>query len=449
MDASQSRRLPTITRRRLLGATLAATGWTLLQPLGREVVHAQAPPTRVLSNGLTVVVEQRPSADTVAMVIGARVGSREDTDRPGTNAFTARTMFQGTARWPSATALQRAAALAGGTIDQSASAEMSAFASVMPSQRAELGFQLLGSVVSEPLFEPAAIQRQKLLAAQELDQRTGSPGAILADLFGSRMFDGHPLGMPGLGTPESLAALGPGNLTDHYSRYWVGANLTLAVAGRIAASEAMDMAQRYFGDIPAGLPNRRASQRAGGPRTVTTVRHRMEGEQVGFRLGFLGPSRLEPDVYPLLVLSTMMNGFSGRLLPALRSERGLVYDAAASYLGYTDTGCWFVAGSVDPANLAEALAVVWDEIDRARRLEASPEEVARRVSQMAGEQVLADETNIAHAGRSVRQAILGIESAADLLRRIRGVTGSDVRRVAEAYLDPGRSLLVLVGPTPE
>ena len=85
MDASQSRRLPTITRRRLLGATLTATGWTLLQPLGREVVHAQAPTTRVLSNGLTVVVEQRPSADTVAMVIGARVGSREDGDRPGTN----------------------------------------------------------------------------------------------------------------------------------------------------------------------------------------------------------------------------------------------------------------------------------------------------------------------------------------------------------------------------
>jgi len=261
------------------------------------------------------------------------------------------------------------------------------------------------------------------------------------------MFQGHPLGVPLSQTQETLRTLTRDHLVEHHARYWSASpNLTLSVAGRISASDALSLAERYLGSLPGGAANRRSPLRAEGLQREEVVRRAMDTQQVLFRWGFAAPNRLDRDTYPMMVLTAIMNGFSGRLLPVLRTERGLVYSADAVYQSFTDAGTWYVVAAVDPTNFDEALSLVRAEIDRIRRVAPSADEIRGTADQIAGSQILADETNAARASRALRQTVLGTEATDEFLRRIRAVTAADVQRVANSYLDPDRSLLVRVGP---
>jgi predicted Zn-dependent peptidase len=169
-------------------------------------------------------------------------------------------------------------------------------------------------------------------------------------------------------------------------------------------------------------------------------------QQVQFRIGFAVPGLLTAERYPLTVLNTIMSGSAGRLFLELRSERGLAYVAFSGYSAYSDAGSWYASAGVDPENLDAALEVTRTEIQKLRAVPPDASEVAAKQGQIAGRQILADETNAARGNRLASREILGTESTEEFVRRIRQVTPADVQRVAQAYLDPDRALLVVVGP---
>ena len=160
-----------------------------------------------LANGLIVLLDERPTVESVALDLMARAGSRDDGPALGITTLTSRLMFQGTRRRPSETALQREAALVGGTLARGTGGESSEFVSQMPAREAGTGFDLLADLVVDPLMDEGALGRQQQIALQELSRRRSDPGAVMADLYLRTMYAGHPLGIFGLGTPESVAAL--------------------------------------------------------------------------------------------------------------------------------------------------------------------------------------------------------------------------------------------------
>ena len=426
---------------------------------GAAGAPAATPVREHLPNGLIVIAEERRSAETVALQLAARAGSRDDGAAPGINTLTSRVMFQGTSRRPSETELLRAAARVGGTLTRGTTAELSLFASAMPARAVDVGFDLLADVVLNPLFDEAALARQQQLALQELAQRRSDPGALLADLFQAAMFAGHPASTPPLGTAESVAALTRDALLANHARFWGAANLVLTIAGRLAPAEALAKAQSSFGALPMGAPAERrpagslgnmVAQGATAPAAPRpgpqTVRGEAGQQQVQFRLGFRAPALRDRDRYPMTVLNAIMTGDSGRLFEELRNARGLAYVAGSGYAVLTDAAAWFAAAGVDPESLEPALEVVRDEIEGLRAAPPDAGEVAARISQIAGAQILADEGNAARASRLAAQEILGAESTEEFVRRIGEVTPDDVLRVARTYLDLDRALLVVVGP---
>jgi len=399
-----------------------------------------------LANGLTVVVVERRTAGTVAVQLTARDGARNDPDLPGISVITSRMMFQGTPRRPSETALQRAAAAVGGSVSRGTSTELSSISSVVSSRDAEVAFDLVGDIVTNPLLDPEALQRQQQVAFQEIAQRRANPNQYIDELFTSNIYSGHPAAIPVLGSPESIAAIDVEAVVGRRANHWRAANLVLTVTGEITAEDAIKAAERYLSGIPAGpavvdVPS--TPDLATAPRTVTGSAGQ---QQAVFRIGYVGPGLLEPDRYPMTVMNSIMTGTSGRLYTELRSRRGLAYVAGSGYLGLSDTGAWFATAGVDPQNLEAAIDIVRAEIEQMRSEPPDPAEVARRQSEIAGRQILADETNSARANRLASRILLGTEPTEEFVRRIRAVTPADVLRVAQTYLNPDAELLVVVGP---
>jgi predicted Zn-dependent peptidase len=260
------------------------------------------------------------------------------------------------------------------------------------------------------------------------------------------MFAGHPLGSPIIGTPESLGAIDRQSLLAQRDRLWGGANLVLTVVGRIHPDRALELATNYFEGQPAGAPNERLDPPAVGPQHPQTITGQAGQQQAQFRLGFSAPGALHEDRYAMTVLNAILGGGDGRLFEELRSNRGVAYAAGSSYQPYSDAGAWYAAAGVDPANLDAAVAVTRAELERLRAEVPPEDEVARRVSQIAGREILASETNAARASQLAGRELLGTEPAEEFVRRVRDVTPEDVQRVANTYLDLDRSLLVSVAP---
>src|SRR5204862_191756 len=96
IDLSQAlaHRLP---RRRLLilaGSASAAAFLRFPTTTAQAQPSASTPLRQTLANGLTVVVDERRAAETLAVQLTARDGSRDDLDQPGISALTSRMMFQ-------------------------------------------------------------------------------------------------------------------------------------------------------------------------------------------------------------------------------------------------------------------------------------------------------------------------------------------------------------------
>jgi predicted Zn-dependent peptidase len=436
---------PALGRRRFLGLA----GVTALVPFVKMpgAAAAAADPIRVvLPNGLTVLIEERPTADTVAMQLTARAGSRDDENQPGITIMTSRMMFQGTSRYPSETELQRAAQLVGGSLSRGTTVESSIFAAVVPSREVDVAFDLLSSLVLDPLFDEGALARQKTITLQDLAERHSTPSSAVEDLFNASLFGTHPLSRPVIGTEAGIASVTRDGLLAAHARQWGAANLVLTIVGRLNVEETLANVEAYFGPLPSGTRNDRVPATPAALQASRTVRGEAGQQQVQFRVGYVAPDLQSADRYPMVLLTALMSGGSGRLFRELRGARGLAYFAGAGYPTYTDAGAWYATANVDPQNVQLAVSIVREEI---RKMGAAPpaiEEVLGTVSQIAGRQILADETNSARSSRLAAREVLGQESTEEFVQRMREVTPADVQRVAQRYLDPDRALIAIVGP---
>jgi predicted Zn-dependent peptidase len=432
-----------LDRRRLLTVTAAALAVTALRPAAPARGQTAGVLRRTLANGLVVIVDERRATDSLAVQLTARAGSRDDGMLPGVNALTSRLMFSGTRKYPSQAAIQRAAALVGGTIGRGAGTEQSLFGALVPAAEADAAFDLLAELALDPLLAEPALAALKQVTLQDLQQRRINPDILLGDLFLARMFAGHPAGSPPLGTMESIQALTRDQLAAHHGRYWNASNLVLTIVGNLDSAEAVARAERYFGAAPAGMGNMRTPVPPPTLDEAETAGAEVGQAQAQFRIGFRAPDLRADDRFPMTVLSALM---SLRLFIEIRSERGLAYSAGAGYITLTDAGAWFAAAGTDPSTLEEALGVARAEILRLRDEGVSQATVDDQISQIVGRQVLADETNAARASRLAAIEVIGDVPVEEAIRRIRAVTAADVQRVARTYLGPDRSLTVVVGP---
>ena len=84
-------------------------------------------------------------------------------------------------------------------------------------------------------------------------------------------------------------------------------------------------------------------------------------------LGLPALRRDHPDQWTLELLNTVLgDGSSSRLFQEVREEAGLAYDVHCFQTDYADAGTLQIYAGVDPADLAQTLTAILDELRRLR-----------------------------------------------------------------------------------
>lgn len=120
----------------------------------------------------------------------------------------------------------------------------------LPSNRIELWFLLESQRFLHPVFRQFYKERDVVMEEHRRNVDSNVQG-LLMQTFNAAAFDASPYHNPPGGWPSDIANLRVGDAWAFFERYYVPANINIAIVGDVTPVEAKRMAERYFGPLPA------------------------------------------------------------------------------------------------------------------------------------------------------------------------------------------------------
>jgi len=401
----------------------------------------------VLPSGITLVTLAMSHRHSVAFGAWCRNGARDEpAERLGITHFIEHMMFKGT-ETRDARAIARSLEALGGHLDAFTAREQVCYYARALSEHLPDVVDVIADIVCRSRFAAAEVEREKSVVREEIFSCEDNPEEKVHDVHAEQLWGAHGLGLPILGTVQTVDALDPETVQDYFRHRYRPDQLVIAVAGGLEHEEVRAHVERAFAP-PSGAALPLSEQ----PLPFRpTVRHEVRDDlqQLYLSLGTRGIAYSDERRHALIVLHTLLGGgMSSRLFQSVREEAGLAYSVYSSTDFHRDAGQLSIHLGVSPDRGREALARVRTELEDLVANGPSEREVDEARSHLRGSVMMGLESvstrmyQLAHeeiyAGRHVPPT--------EQLDRVQSVTREQVAAAAQTFLDPASFALTALGP---
>ena len=410
---------------------------------------------RTLPNGLDVIVHEDRRVPIVAVNIWYRVGSKNEA--PGRTGFAhlfEHLMFEGSEHHNAGyfPPLQRAGALLNG----STNTDRTNYWEVVPTSAVDLALWLesdrMGYLLPALTHERFETQRDVVLNERRQNYENRPYGfalmAIVAELFPPD----HPYHWMTIGSADDLRAMQFEDVRQFFRTYYHPANASLVLAGDIETERAFDLADLYFGELPAGprAPAIRASASLAQDRRIL-LEDRVELPRL--YMAWHSPATFAPgDADMDLVADLLTSGKTSRLYKTLVYERRIAVDVSAYQSSRELGGFFLLAATAAPGHDLEELAAAVDaEIRQLAADGPTQADLERGMAQAEAHFIYRVQTIGGFGGRSDQLNAYNVMRgdpgliAADL-ERYRSATADSIRAAADRYLRADRRVCLSIVP---
>jgi zinc protease len=408
-----------------------------------------------LPNGLTVIVHEDRSAPIVSVNTWYHVGSgRETPGRTGFAHLFEHLMFEGSKNVPEG-AFDRWLEAVGGDNNGSTSNDRTNYWENAPANALEVPLFLESDRMGFLLdtMSPERVDGQRDVVKNERRQGVeNQPYGRVEDLLPPALFPkDHPYSWPVIGSMVDLSAASHQDVVDFFKKWYGPANAVLVVAGDVDAQEVRRLAEKWFGDVPAGEP---AEPYAPRPVVLREEKRLVLEDDVQLPrlyVSWVTPHAFAPGDAALdAVAGVLAAGKNSRLYRRLVYELQVAQDVAA-YQGSAALASTFQVTVT--ARSGHALPEILRLVD---------EEIARLAQEPPAERELVRFLNQTEAGFYNRlERVGGFGGKADQLNayyfatgnpdffeedlaRYRALSPSDVQAAASRWLGPGRVIVSVV-----
>ena len=419
-------------------------------PSSRSTPTPHQPPdadTQVstLANGVRVVTIDLPHLDSVCVTVFVRSGSRHELPRQGGISHVVEHMaFKGTTS-RDCQRINLDAERLGAEVNAHTDRDHTAFHMRGLAEHAGVLVAMLGDIVRHSTFPEDELERERQVILHEYTEVEDDPVSTAFKLFDRCCYGTHPAARPVIGTRANIQRFTRADLLGWVQRQYTGANVIVAVVGRIDPGAMVAAAQAAFGDMPAGTPNGLdAPTYIGG----FAAKRQAGSSQVQVVLGWPLPALQQAHQAGVVAAALFGEGMSSPLLDQIRERRGLVYHAACSADVQDGSGQFVIEASTS----ADQLDEMFTEVARlllahTRHIPALDLERAR--NQLAVRSLGAQERPFRRLEDAAQDlfALGRVRSRAEQLDGLRAVTATQVRRAFEQMLSatPALALAGRVG----
>jgi predicted Zn-dependent peptidase len=381
-----------------------------------------------------------PSVRSVALGFWIDTGSASEEDsQAGLSHLIEHMLFRGTARYRSLEIDQIFDAM-GAELNAGTGKESTSVYTRVLDGHLERAFDVIADMVWRPSFDAGELDQEREIVLEEIAMYEDDPQDKVFDVLGEAVFGRHPLGRAVIGRSDVVAATPAEALRGfHAARYRPDA-IVVAAAGSVEHDRLVALVERAEEARPGA-----AAATPGWAPPVDDCARRLfvakDTEQYHVCLGAPGPARDDERRFALRVLDNILGGTSSsRLFVEVREKRGLAYSVYSFQSLYRGTGQVGLYLGTRPDNVARALGVVAEELERFREHPATAEELERSKENVKGRIVLSLESTSARMNRLGASVLadLPLLSLDELIARIDAVTLEDLEELARELLAPER-----------
>ena len=390
----------------------------------------------VFDNGLRLVTERMDHVRSVSVGVWLTRGSRHETPEQGGIAhFIEHMLFKGT-ETRSAEDIAQAIDSVGGHLDAFTAKEYASYYIKVLDEHLPLAWDVLSDIVLRPAFRDEDIGREKKVILEEIKMVEDTPDDLVHELFTQSLWEGHALGRPILGAPDTVDALDRPALFDFFRRTYTAPHLVIAAVGNVRHEQVRELVVETFGRLPGGNQDPPEVPPSVVPQVLVRAK---ELEQSHVCIGAGSYPQSHDDRYASYVLNTVLGGsMSSRLFQNVREKRGLAYAVFSSLAAYRDTGSVTIYAGCANEAVPEVIDLVVSEV-RGMKTEVPPPELRRAKDHLKGSLMLSLESTSSRMSNLARQEIyfdrqFGLD---ETLEGIEAVTSDDVQRVARELFANG------------
>lgn len=314
----------------------------------------------------------------------------------------------------------------------------------MPSNRLQLWAYMESGRIGHPVARE--FYKERDVVQEERRMRVDSdPEGRLEEQFLATAFVAHPYRRPPVGWESEISQVTATEAEAFHKKYYVPANIVIAIVGDVNAAQALPMLTKYFGAIPAGPK----------PEPMTTVEPPQiaeksivihEASQPIYIEGYHRPDYRDPDdsVYDAIA-DILSHGRTGRLYRSLVRDQRIAQSAegGSGEPGYKYPNLFeFSARPLPGHTNEEVAAAIHKELDRLKSEDVTDEELAEfktrnRADTLRG---LADNEGLAHELAEYQTRFGDWRQLFRELDQADRVTKADIRRVAnKIFVDTNRT----------
>ena len=434
------------------GETVAARESVSLKPLAQAQGKPAGPAVTEarLGNGLAIVVIEDHRAPVVTHMVWYRNGSADDPPgKSGIAHFLEHLMFKGTKNHPRGKFSELVADL-GGQENAFTSNDYTAYFQRVAKEHLSVCMDYEADRMKNLVLTGEVVGPERDVVLEERRMRTDSdPSEQLNEAVQAALFTQHPYGKPIIGWSHEIESLDRADALAYYDRFYTPENAILVVAGDVDANEAIGLAEKIYGPVPArGEPPKRFRPREPQPRAHRLVTlFDAKVEQPSHQSVFLVPSYRSAapgEAEALEVLAHLLGGGQTSLLfKTLVMDAKLAVAAGAHYLGTAvdDTRFYVFAVPAPGVGLESIDAAIDAVIARVATGGVDEADFRRAKSRLVAEAIYAQDNQavLARWYGSSLAAGLSLEDVAHWPERIEAVTPLEVKKAA-LWLDKRRSV---------
>ncbi len=318
-----------------------------------------------LDNGLRVIVHEDHTTPMAVLNILYDVGARdEDPDKTGFAHLFEHLMFGGSVNIPVYDEpLQRV----GGENNAFTTNDITNYYITLPATNIETAFWLESDRMLSLAFSKKSLEVQRNVVIEEFKQRyLNQPYGDVWLKLRPLVYKKHPYQWATIG--KEIKHIEDAQMEDvkaFFIKHYNPQNAIMVVGGNVTTEQVKQLAEKWFGPIPAGEKHQRdlpqEPEQKEERRLTVAAKVPLNDVYIAFHM----PGRLDDGYYEADLISDILSrGNSSRLFKTLVKDKQLFSEIHAYNMGSFDKGMFVVEGKpLENVSIETAEAAIWEELE--------------------------------------------------------------------------------------
>ncbi|MFL0504605.1 M16 family metallopeptidase [Ureibacillus sp. 179-F W5.1 NHS] len=395
-------------------------------------------------NGVRIVSEEIPHVRSISVGIWVGAGSRfELPEENGITHFIEHMLFKGT-KTRSARQIAEEFDRIGGEINAFTSKENTCYYAKVLDHHGQLAVSILADMFFNSSFDQNELDKERQVVLEEILMSEDAPDDDVHEQLWRVMYPTDALGLPILGTSETLSTFTSDTIRQYMEKYYFPENIVISVAGNVTNDLLLHI-EKLFGRYER---TDKAMETALTNPTFHSGRFVKERdvEQSHLAISYPAIGIKHPDLNSFIALNNIIGGnMSSRLFQEVREERGLAYTIFSYQSCYADVGAFTIYGSTNNQQLTIMHETINETLQKVRTEGIKESELSNAKEQLKGSFVLGLESTNSRMSRNGRNELIhGRHKTIDeTIAEIDQVSMDKVDRLIESIfsVDPAVSII--------